>query len=62
MLPKIIWILLRVLNDCRGATVVEYGLVAALISLACIIAFFSLGLNLIDIFRTIGDTLDSVIR
>ncbi len=61
MLPKIMWILLRVLNDRRGATAMEYGLVAALISLACTIAFFSLGLNLIDIFRTISDALDGVI-
>jgi pilus assembly protein Flp/PilA len=62
MLPKIMWILLRVLNDCRGATAVEYGLIAALISLACVIAFFSLGLNLVHIFGTIGNALDGTIR
>lgn len=43
----------RLLNDERGATAIEYGLIAALISLACIIAFNSLGLNLADIFNTI---------
>lgn len=42
----------RLLRDQRGATAVEYGLIAALISLACLIAFQSLGLDLADIFAT----------
>jgi pilus assembly protein Flp/PilA len=45
------------LRDARGATVIEYGLIAALISLACIFAFESLGLNLADVFQTIADAL-----
>ena len=45
------------LRDARGATAIEYGLFAALISIACIIAFESLGLNLADVFQTIADTL-----
>jgi len=45
--------LLRLLKDERGATAIEYGLIAALISLACVIAFVSLGLNLTDIFTQI---------
>ena len=49
--------LIRLLKDRRGATAIEYGLIAALISLACVIAFQSLGLNLADIFTTIADTL-----
>lgn len=40
-----------------GATAIEYGLIAALIALACIIAFTSLGLNLAGIFNTISDAL-----
>tara|TARA_B100000678_G_scaffold91949_1_gene76648 strand:+ start:292 stop:450 length:159 start_codon:yes stop_codon:yes gene_type:complete len=36
-----------------GATAIEYGLIAALISLASIVAFQSLGLNLAEIFNTI---------
>jgi len=40
-----------------GATAIEYGLIAALISLACVIAFQMLGLNLADIFTTIADAL-----
>ena len=47
----------NLLADDRGATAIEYGLIAALISIAMIIAFISLGLNLVDIFTTISDTL-----
>lgn len=42
------------LTDQRAATAIEYGLIAALISLAAIIAFTALGLNLADIFTTIN--------
>ena len=49
--------LTRLLHDERGATAIEYGLIAALISLAMVIAFVSLGLNLSDVFTTIADTL-----
>ena len=48
---------LKLLRDERGATAIEYSLIAALISLACIIAFESLGLNLADVFQTIADAL-----
>ena len=40
------------LADEEGATAIEYGLIAALISIACIMAFQTLGLNLADIFTT----------
>ena len=46
------------LRDQSGATAIEYGLIAALISLACIIAFQALGLNLETIFTTINDALN----
>ena len=36
----------RLMTDTRGATAIEYGLIVALISLACIIAFVNLGLSL----------------
>jgi pilus assembly protein Flp/PilA len=49
--------LIRLLNDQSGATAIEYGLLAALISLACLIAFQTLGLNLADIFGTVAGTL-----
>ncbi|HEV7311999.1 Flp family type IVb pilin [Sphingopyxis sp.] len=47
----------RLLRDTRGATAIEYGLIAALIALASIIAFQMLGLNLAAIFTTIADAL-----
>ena len=47
----------RLLRDESGATAIEYGLIVALISLACIIAFQMLGLNLVSVFTTISDAL-----
>lgn len=44
----------NLVQDQRGATAIEYGLIAALISLAAIIAFSALGLDLADIFTTIN--------
>ena len=41
------------MHEEDGATAIEYGLIAALISLASIVAFQSLGLNLADVFNTI---------
>jgi len=49
--------IVRIRDDESGATAIEYGLIAALISMACIIAFQTLGLNLVDIFTTIGNAL-----
>ena len=49
--------ILRLLKDERGATAIEYGLIAALISLACVIAFLSLGLNLTNVFTTITEAM-----
>lgn len=43
----------NLLTNEDGATAIEYGLIAALISIAAIIAFQTLGLNLADIFDTI---------
>lgn len=42
----------RLIDNVCGATAIEYGLIAALIAVACIIAFLSIGLNLSDIFNT----------
>lgn len=47
----------RLLRNEKGATAIEYGLIAALISVACIVAFQSLGLNLETIFLTIANAL-----
>ncbi len=48
----------KLLQDQKGATAIEYGLLAALIALACIIAFQTLGLNLATIFNTINAALN----
>jgi pilus assembly protein Flp/PilA len=40
------------IGDETAATAIEYGLIAALIAVACIMAFQALGLNLANIFGT----------
>ena len=47
----------QLLKSERGATAIEYGLIAALIAIACIIAFNSLGLNLANVFNTVADAM-----
>lgn len=49
--------ILKLIQDESAATAIEYGLIAALISLACILAFQQLGLNLVDIFTKISNAL-----
>jgi pilus assembly protein Flp/PilA len=44
-------------RDERGATAIEYGLLAALISVFLVAAFNRLGLNLAGIFETIARAL-----
>jgi pilus assembly protein Flp/PilA len=44
-------------KDEGGATAIEYGLIVALIALAAIIAFQSLGLTLTGVFETISQAL-----
>ena len=41
----------------KGATAIEYGLLAALISVALVAAFNALGLSLAGIFETIAAAL-----
>ena len=40
-------------TDCKGATAIEYGLIAALIGLAIVISLDFLGTNLISIFEAV---------
>lgn len=47
----------RLIDDQSGATAIEYGLIAALIAIACTIAFLSIGLNLSDIFMTASNAM-----
>ncbi|HEV2597417.1 Flp family type IVb pilin [Sphingopyxis sp.] len=48
----------RLIADQRGATAIEYGLIAALIAVASLIAFQMLGLSLANIFNTIDAALN----
>ena len=45
-------------NDESGATAVEYGLIAALVSVAGIAALQTMGVSLVQIFMVVSDNLD----
>jgi pilus assembly protein Flp/PilA len=49
--------LMRFVNDESGVTAIEYGLIAALISVAIIAILIQLGGSLIQIFTTIANAL-----
>ena len=51
----------HLVEDEAGATAVEYGLIAALISLAAVIAFRALGLNLATLFESIAAVLQGAL-
>jgi pilus assembly protein Flp/PilA len=45
------------MNDEAGATAIEYGLIAALISVACITAFTAVGSKLSGMMTAVADKL-----
>ena len=45
-------------NDDKGATAIEYGLIAALIAVAAITAMGTLGNNLGNTFNNVSNSLD----
>jgi len=47
----------RLLRDDSGATAIEYGLIAALIAVAAIVAMQAVGTSLISIFTTVATDL-----
>lgn len=49
--------MIRMFKDESGATAIEYGLIAALISVAAIAAMTALGTQLSAIFNTVANTL-----
>jgi pilus assembly protein Flp/PilA len=51
--------ILRLLKDDAGATAIEYGLIAALISVAAIAAMGNVGNNLQSIFNTVASNLNT---
>ncbi len=51
--------ILKLLKDDAGATAIEYGLIAALISVAAIAAMGNVGNNLQTIFNTVAGNLNT---
>lgn len=49
--------MIRLFNDEDGATAIEYGLIAALISVAAIVAFRAVGTNLSGTFNAVSGNL-----
>jgi pilus assembly protein Flp/PilA len=49
----------RFFKDEEGATAIEYGLIAALISIAAIAAMTNVGNNLKNIFNTVANNLNT---
>lgn len=47
----------NLLRDDSGATAIEYGLIAALIAVAAIVAMQAVGTSLISIFTTVATDL-----
>jgi pilus assembly protein Flp/PilA len=54
MLPRFF---MRLMTDERGATAIEYGLIAALIALAAISTITNVGKNLSATFNTVATKL-----
>jgi pilus assembly protein Flp/PilA len=50
-------LLLRFVKDESGVTAIEYGLIAALVSVAILVILGTLGTNLVTIFTTIATAL-----
>jgi len=53
--------LISFLKDEEGATAIEYGLLAALISVTIIIAATAVGDNLVTIFQAVADALTAAL-
>ena len=49
----------KFIADESGATAIEYGLIAALVSIAAIAAMGALGNSLGDLFNTVSSELDT---
>lgn len=50
----------RFFKEEEGVTAIEYGLIAALIAIAIIVAVGLVGTNLNTLFQTVADTLGSL--
>jgi len=48
----------KLIRDKKGATAIEYGLIAALIAVAAITAMQGLGSSLSETFNNVADNMD----
>ena len=51
----------KLLRDKSGATAIEYGLIAALVSVAAVVALQNLGTSLNTMFSTVSAQLDTAV-
>ena len=51
----------RIFKDTSGATAIEYGLIAALVSVAAVVALQNLGSSLNGMFTTVSTQLDTAV-
>lgn len=49
--------IIRFMKEEEGATAIEYGLIASLISVAIVAVLLALGPKLRDVFQTVSDSL-----
>lgn len=49
----------KMLKDNKGATAIEYGLIAALIAVAAIVAMGNIGKSLTNTFTNVANTLEN---
>ena len=52
---------IRMTKDKSGATAIEYGLIAALVSVAAVVALQNLGSSLNTMFTTVSTQLDTAV-
>jgi pilus assembly protein Flp/PilA len=49
--------LLPIFNNDAGVTAIEYGLIAALVAVVCIVVWSTLGTNMSGVFSTIASSI-----
>ena len=54
-------IIRKLIKNEKGATAIEYGLIAALVSVAAVVALENMGESLNSIFTTVSTKLDSAV-
>ena len=54
--------IVRFLKDESGATAIEYGLIAALVSVAAIAGFSALGTSLSSMFSVVSSSIDGAVQ